>query len=220
MFVLVERSDALSIPANMLQHDYVDVLNNILSNKYAGKVLLGEGLCIGIYDIVEMGDAYVFPGKGEPTVKVNFRIVVFRPFVGEVIVGTISQVKEEGIVVSLGFSEDVFVPASFLPEPSEFSCDDPQEHDHPRAGWFWVYENEDEEGNKEEMRFWADVNDKVRLRVHSVHFQEDKESIKSSVSSAIKLMGSCGSAERAMHVVGKLNEVGLGPTHWWDGANP
>ena len=84
MFVLVQRSDALQIPASLLKHDYVDVLNNILSNKYAGKVwlvipacvltphqvLLGEGLCVGIFDIVDMGDAYVFPGKGEPTIKV------------------------------------------------------------------------------------------------------------------------------------------------------
>ena len=38
MFVLVEREDSLVIPAQYLLHDYIDVLNNILSNKYAGKV--------------------------------------------------------------------------------------------------------------------------------------------------------------------------------------
>ena len=65
---------------------------------------------MGIFDIVEIGDAYVFPGKGEPTIKVcalpvigmlskvqvQFRIVVFRPFVGEVIVGTVCSLNEEG----------------------------------------------------------------------------------------------------------------------------
>eukprot|EP00656_Telonema_subtile_P039040 TRINITY_DN4418_c0_g1_i2.p1 TRINITY_DN4418_c0_g1~~TRINITY_DN4418_c0_g1_i2.p1 ORF type:complete len:167 (-),score=35.59 TRINITY_DN4418_c0_g1_i2:190-690(-) len=165
-----------------------------------------------------MGESYVFPAKGEPTVNVKFRIVVFRPFVGEVMTGTISRINEEGMMVSLGFTDDVFIPASFLPEPSEFSRDDPTEHDHPRAGWVWFYENEDEEGNKEEMKFWADLGDQVRLRVHSVHFHQDKVTTKagSAASTATKLLTQCGLGPRAMHVVGKLNEVGLGPPKWWD----
>ena len=46
MFVLVTREDSLVIPAPLLCHDHVDVINNILSNKYVGKVDASAARCV------------------------------------------------------------------------------------------------------------------------------------------------------------------------------
>lgn len=45
--------------------------------------------------------------------------MVFRPFVGEVLVGRVAQSSEGGLRVSLGFFDDIIVPSFLLQTPSE-----------------------------------------------------------------------------------------------------
>ena len=45
--------------------------------------------------------------------------MVFRPFVGEVLVGRVAQSSEGGLRVSLGFFDDIIVPSYLLQTPSE-----------------------------------------------------------------------------------------------------
>lgn len=47
-------------------------------------------------------------------VKVKFRLVMFRPFVGEVLEGKVRSSSEEGIHVSLGFFDDILVPPACM----------------------------------------------------------------------------------------------------------
>lgn len=44
----------------------------------------------------------------------EFRLVVFRPFVGEVLVGRIMASTHKGIRVSLEFFDDIFIPDNLL----------------------------------------------------------------------------------------------------------
>lgn len=45
------------------------------------------GLCICFYDLLKAGDPIVYPAEGCCHQAVTFRLVVFRPFVGEIITG-------------------------------------------------------------------------------------------------------------------------------------
>lgn len=44
----------------------------------------------------------------------EFRLVVFRPFVGEVLIGRIMAATHKGIRVSLEFFDDIFIPDNLL----------------------------------------------------------------------------------------------------------
>lgn len=52
--------------------------------KFANKVILEVGLCISLFDFQEIGDPYVYPAEGSAHQRVKFRMIVFRPFAGEV----------------------------------------------------------------------------------------------------------------------------------------
>lgn len=54
---------------------------------FSTQVLLDCGLCICFYDLLEAGDPIVYPAEGCCHQAVAFRLVVFRPFVGEIIIG-------------------------------------------------------------------------------------------------------------------------------------
>ena len=104
------------------------------------KVLMGQGLCIGIYDITEIGDAEVRCGTGVPVLSVVFRVIVFGPFIGEVLSGVVASVDEHGVRVSLGFSADVIIPCEMFQQPAEYVP-------HSQT-WVCTFINELEDGTK------------------------------------------------------------------------
>lgn len=44
----------------------------------------------------------------------EFRMIVFRPFVGEVLTGRIMAATHNGIRISLEFFDDIFIPAHLI----------------------------------------------------------------------------------------------------------
>jgi DNA-directed RNA polymerase III subunit RPC8 len=50
-----------------------------------------------VYDILSIGEGLIIPGDGGSYHRVQFRLVVFRPFIGEVIVGKIKASAPAGI---------------------------------------------------------------------------------------------------------------------------
>jgi len=60
---------------------------------------------------------------------------VFKPFKGEIITGKVRSSTVDGLYVSLGFFEDVFIPASELQTPSTFV--------HKENLWMWSYVTEE-----------------------------------------------------------------------------
>ena len=61
------------------------------------KVIPKIGLCIHLYDILHVADGIIGHGTGIANVNVEFRLIVFRPFKGEIILGQISSASEHGI---------------------------------------------------------------------------------------------------------------------------
>jgi DNA-directed RNA polymerase III subunit RPC8 len=108
-----------------------------------------------VFDLVEVGEGKVRHGDGclwykrawlssrfsspehEFVSIVTFRMVVFRPFVSEVVLAKVKSSDEDGIrrmftvsphparpklilvpIVSVGFFDDMYIPLIYLPEPS------------------------------------------------------------------------------------------------------
>jgi DNA-directed RNA polymerase subunit E'/Rpb7 len=66
---------------------------------------------------------------------------VFRPFVDEVCIGTIIASNEQGLQVSLGFFDEIFIPAYWMLRPS---------HYEPETGlWVWVPPDYDAQGDED-----------------------------------------------------------------------
>ncbi len=49
------------------------------------------GLVITLYDITQIEGGYIYPSDGAAHYEVKFKLVVFRPFPGEVIVGRLAR---------------------------------------------------------------------------------------------------------------------------------
>ena len=57
----------------------------------ADKVVPKAGLVVCVYDILDIQGGFVYPSDGAAIYDVTFRLVVFLPFIGEVIVGRLAS---------------------------------------------------------------------------------------------------------------------------------
>ena len=139
-------SDTVKIQPWLFNVDLHDAVSVELNRRFANKVVYNVGLCICLFDIIKFEDSFIFPGDGASHTKVHFRCVVFRPFVDEVLVGTIKGCSEEGVTVTLKFFDDILIPPEGLQQPSKF--------DENEQVWVWEYETD--EGTHD---LYMDVNE-------------------------------------------------------------
>ena len=71
------------------------------------KIIPDVGLCIAFYDFIEVGDPYIYPSEGSVHQYVKFRLVIFRPFPSEIIIGKVVDCNKEGLMVSIGFFDNI-----------------------------------------------------------------------------------------------------------------
>lgn len=185
MFVLSTVEDVIAAPASAQRLAPYDAIVASINEQYANRAIAGVGLCMCVHDVLSAGVGKVRWGDGKLYYHTQFRLVVFRPAIGEVLVGRISHVDPYGIKVSLGFFDDILIPAAFIPTPRAY--------DHSESAWFWaptaaVDEAADDaldpalEGNNEmaaldvpkEERAYLGRGEILRFRVEAEEFPEDE----------------------------------------------
>lgn len=170
MFSLALIDDTIKIEASQLGLDTVTALTFNINAKYSNRILPNVGLCIGHFDYSTISEGRLTNRDGCTYYKITFRLIVFRPFVGEVLVGKVSSCDEEGIRITMGFFEDVHISRDQLPSPSGY--------DHSQAQWFRLFfpENdllwEDPLLSAEEERWHLQKGDIVRFKVEGDEFNE------------------------------------------------
>ncbi|XP_073302736.1 uncharacterized protein [Primulina huaijiensis] len=208
MFLLSEVEHTLRLPPHLLSRPLNEAIKGELDSLFSDKVIQSLGLCVSVYDIRSIDGGFISPGDGASTYTVRFRLVMFQPFVGEVISARLKESNKDGLRLSLGFFEDIYVPVPLLPSPNH-SEPDPEQKDGIR--WIWEYEGEN---------YPIDGTDEIRFRVHKISFppvpldlakkESDKNQSDEKDSEQKNLKPFA-----PMVVTGSLDGDGLGPISWW-----
>uniref|UniRef100_A0A7S0HIV8 RNA polymerase III subunit Rpc25 domain-containing protein n=1 Tax=Hanusia phi TaxID=3032 RepID=A0A7S0HIV8_9CRYP len=218
MFVLVKLKDAIPIPASELSKPRSLAVSNQVEKKYSNRVLLGTGLCVCLYEIEELGEGLIYPSDSAVHVRVTFSLVVFRPFIGEVLTGSIDRSTPEGLWISLGFFQDIFVPPHFMQDGSEW--------DEEHQLWVWKSEHGD-------AMLDPALGSPVRFRVTNTIFRPVKRPSKAppAANADPTLIQQAGKRfadrkqagqvqeqeeEAAFQVMASIKDDGLGLAIWWE----
>ncbi|KAJ2913672.1 hypothetical protein MD484_g6738, partial [Candolleomyces efflorescens] len=221
MFQLAIIKDTIPIHPQHFGLAPSDAITGELNKKYANRVLHEVGLCVCVFDLADVGEGRVRYGDGFLWYKVTFRMVVFRPFVSEVVVAKVKSSDEDGIRLSMGFFDDMYIPAIYLPQPCAF---DPNERAH-----FWLPDSpltstSDLLDTPTSERMYIDTNEVVRVRVEQDEFYDDEPGPAKVVEGVIQDpaggvdKGLAGNKRPPYSVVCSIAEQGLGPVVWWNGA--
>lgn len=198
MFVLTLIADSIRIPPPLLSQPTLTSIQTEIEKRYPNKIIIDVGLILCPYGPpLEIGDGVLVPGDGGAHHQVLFQCVVFRPFVEEVLIGTVSECNEEGLSVNVGgFFDQVFIPAYWMLNPSHYdnhagvwvwtpSYDDEEEEEAEKGDGNGVKIKQEENGNTnrqngaqeteeeqvtEENRFEIEIGAQIRFKVKSVNF--------------------------------------------------
>ena len=148
MFVITLLADTIRIPPHLLSQPTLNSVQTEIEKRYPNKIILDVGLIICPYGPpLEVGDGVLVPGDGGAHHQVLFQVVVFKPFVEEVLIGTVKESHEGGIVVSVGnYFDHVFIPAYWMLNPSKFDAES--------GLWVWSpkYDDDDDDDDEEEAK--------------------------------------------------------------------
>ncbi|KAK3330427.1 RNA polymerase III subunit Rpc25-domain-containing protein [Apodospora peruviana] len=194
MFILTKIADLVQIaPEDFGKQSFAAIEDNI-NAKYANKVVQKLGLVVCLWDILWTSEGLIGHGTGLVNVNVEFRVVVFRPFQGEVIVARIARQTQDGMHLATDFFHDIFVPASELPDGSEFE---------PSEG-IWVWREDDQE-------LYYDQNEMVRFQVlmEDWHDQTPKGPVDITDPPTAQI-------SPPYTITGTMKTSGLGCYLWWE----
>ncbi|CAG9763345.1 unnamed protein product [Ceutorhynchus assimilis] len=201
MFILTEMKNVTRILPENFNMKLNDAIVRELNKKLANKVVLNVGLCIALFDITSLKESFIIPGDGASHTIVNFRYIVFRPFMEEILVGKIRSCNENGVHVTLGFFDDILIPPNALQHPSKFN--------ETEQAWVWEYDTGD--GGKHDL--FMDIGDCLRFRVTAESFTE---TCPPGPSGLQEEDSTTTTNKIPYNLTGSINEPGLGILSWWD----
>ncbi|KAL8293747.1 hypothetical protein RQP46_000448 [Phenoliferia psychrophenolica] len=135
MFTFCIQKDTIRVEPRDFGKDPAVAIREEIHRRYANKILPEVGLCISMLDILDSSEGAVLYGDGCFYYKVEFRLVIFRPYIGEALVGKVQSQSPMGVVVSVGFFDDILVPPILLQDQTGF--------DTTRQAYYWVQVDED-----------------------------------------------------------------------------
>lgn len=194
MFILLELSDLVRVPPQSFSQATLAAVKDELHKKYSNKVVSNLGLAICVWDILDIKDGLLKPGDGAAYVQAAFRLVVWKPFVGEILTGWVAECSADGIKVRMPFFTDVFIPKDYLFENCIFKPED--------SAWVWRPDAETE--------LFIDQNEAIRFRVEEEVFVNTKPQLSSEA------LGLESNKAPPYALVASCQTDGMGCVSWWD----
>ncbi len=87
MFIVCTLEDKVRVKPQELGKPTLEAVTAEIERTYIDKVVPDLGLVITVYDILDVQGGQVFPSDGAAHFDAKFRLVVFKPFEGQVLVG-------------------------------------------------------------------------------------------------------------------------------------
>ncbi|KAK5127215.1 hypothetical protein LTR85_008577 [Meristemomyces frigidus] len=208
MYILVTLADVVQIPPSEFHKPSIRAIEDFVNTKYSDKVIHKVGLCIAFHSLISASEGLIGHGTGIVNVNVDFRLLVFRPFKGEILRGTISHSNMEGIYLSMDFFEDIIVPPPLLFDNTTWGTDDAG-----TEAFIWRTDN----GEGGENEFFFDRAEKCYMRVEQEEWNDLSPQMKRPDDYDMDRRDKYGLKVGPYRIMASMMHSGLGPTLWWLG---
>ena len=156
-WVAAARAGVVLVPGNLGADELPGEVWGRLESKVVGQALGSAGLCVAVHKVLGYSPGEVLHSEGSVQFNVRCQLMMFRPFKGEVLEGTVAACLSEGAVVDCGVAR-AFIPRERLQQPSEF--------DEQEGVWVWRESGED---------LYMEVGHTVRFSVTDFNPEEAKK---------------------------------------------
>ena len=102
MYVVYRVRDIIRIPPSLFTLPLEEAARRVLIDKYVGYVDPELGVIVAVYNVKVNEYGRILPGDGATYHESEFDVLAYKPVVKEVVEGTVVNVQEFGLFVSLG----------------------------------------------------------------------------------------------------------------------
>jgi len=102
MFYLLEVEDHVRVEPKLFGLPTKEAVEKQLNETYVGKVNRELGHVISVISASVVDDGIIIPGDGAPFYKSNFKLLVWKPELHELVYGTINEITSFGAFIQMG----------------------------------------------------------------------------------------------------------------------
>jgi DNA-directed RNA polymerase subunit E' len=102
MYYLDERRDVVRIPPDRLGVKLETAISELAQQQFEGKLVDGQNLTVTIQDVKPLGEGHIIHGDGGVYQEVEYRALLFRPEIQEVVEGSVVEIRKFGAFVRFG----------------------------------------------------------------------------------------------------------------------
>ncbi|GAA5910688.1 DNA-directed RNA polymerase III subunit RPC25 [Sporobolomyces salmoneus] len=235
MFTYCIQKDTIRVEPRDFAKPPAEAIKEEIHRRYSNKVIPGVGLCISLLDILSCTEGAVLYGDGCFYYQTEFRLIMFRPYIGEAILGKVKSQGSEGIIVTLGFFDDILIPPTLLPDQCGF--------DGNLREYFWVPLDPESNNTKlsqqelhqipTDQRLPISKRDWIRIRVEEELFDDTSPTSGAPASGLAngapagaggdatgKEVGGAAKGKSPYRLLCSMTEEGTGCIEWWAEAEP
>ena len=154
MFLLYTIDTKIDCQPEKVSENYRESILSKADETFNCKIIKNQGVCICIYDL-KIIETIITEGYFQAIVDI--RLVIFKPFLGEVLTGKIKDCTADGIEIDLIFAK-AFIPSAFLNESSSY--------DEIEGIFIWHYD---------ENELFYDKGEIIRFKVNAFIIPDDEE---------------------------------------------
>jgi DNA-directed RNA polymerase subunit E' len=102
VYLIDHRRDVVRIPPARLGPKLDSVLTELAQQQFEGKLVDGQNLTVMIQAVTPIGEGHIIHGDGGVYQEVEYRALMFRPEIQEVVEGSIVEIRKFGAFVRFG----------------------------------------------------------------------------------------------------------------------
>lgn len=103
MFYETKIKDHIRVAPELFKEENVkDIILKSLNEKYEGYISQKLGIVIAVSEVLNVGEGIIIPGDGAAYYDTEFKVLVFKPELQEVVLGNISDITDFGVFYNIG----------------------------------------------------------------------------------------------------------------------
>jgi len=102
MFYLIEIEDHVRVEPKLFGLPTIEAVRQQLNETYKDYSNKEFGSVISVIDVMSVGDGIIIPGDGAAYYNSNFKLLVWKPEMHELVYGTINEITNFGAFINMG----------------------------------------------------------------------------------------------------------------------
>ena len=103
MFYELKVKDHIRVPPELFkEEDIKGIILKSLNEKYDSFISKSLGIVIGVSNVLDVGEGIIIPGDGAAYYDTEFNLIVFKPEIQEIVLGSISDITDFGVFFNIG----------------------------------------------------------------------------------------------------------------------